>query len=166
MRYFQSCLDVLPAPQRTTLALRYGLGPLRAHPVLETARRLHVSRSRVRLLERRGIRRLALAGRRTSCEDTGGGASALTGVTGTVVTEAALVAASGRDSATVARGAVAGRSASGGQDRVKAPSGPATLATPFGAVDRPGGLLLTALLAAVLAAGIVLAGRSVLRSVR
>jgi sigma-70-like protein len=164
VRRFQGCLDVLRARQRTALVLRYGLGSPRVHSVREAARLMHLSKMRVRLLERRGVRRLARAGRRTSCDVSGVGATSLTGTTGAVVTAAFRGAAS--DAAgSPARGAVAGRQASGGSDGLAAESRPATLTTPFGTIDKPAGPLLIALLAAVVA-GIALAGRSLLRSVR
>jgi hypothetical protein len=57
--------------QRTTLILRYGVGPVRVRSGRQAARLLDLSRGRVRLLERRGLRALTNAGRRTSCERTG-----------------------------------------------------------------------------------------------
>ena len=165
VRHFQGCLDLLPARQRSALALRYGLGALRPYSVGATARRMGVSRSRVRLLERRGERRLALAGRRTACEDTRIDPKTLTDASGAALMPASVVATGGADAEPPARGEVAGRHASGGSDRIGAQSGRSTLPTPFGADEGPAGVLLIALLAAVLAA-IALAGRSLLRSLR
>lgn len=57
--------------QRTVLILRYGIGRIEAHSAPRAARTLGVSHSRFRRLERRGVRSLASASRRSSCERTG-----------------------------------------------------------------------------------------------
>lgn len=56
--------------QRTTLILRYGIGPVHARSGREAARLLDVSRGRVLRLERTGVRTLADLGSRTACEQT------------------------------------------------------------------------------------------------
>jgi Sigma-70, region 4 len=157
---------MLATPQRRAVALLYGVGDLRLHSVRETARRLHVSGSRVRVLERRGVRHLRRAGRLTGCAGPGAGASSPASTTGAAVKAAFLEAANGSEAKAgpPARLEVAGRRVSSRSDSVKPRSGPATLTTPFGAVDKPADLLLAALLAAVLA-GLVLTVRSMLRSV-
>jgi Sigma-70, region 4 len=71
VRRLSGCLDALPRMERTTLILRYGVGPVRARSGRQAARLLDISRGRVRLLERRAVRSLADAGRETSCERTG-----------------------------------------------------------------------------------------------
>jgi hypothetical protein len=53
------------------MVLRYGVGPVRARSEQQAARLLDLSRGRVRLLERRGMRNLARSGRGTSCEQSG-----------------------------------------------------------------------------------------------
>lgn len=57
--------------QRTTLILRYGIGPVHARSEREAARLLDVSRGRLHRLERRGVRSLAGIGRTAACEQTG-----------------------------------------------------------------------------------------------
>jgi hypothetical protein len=57
--------------QRATLILRYGVGPLRARSGREAGQLLDVSRQRVRVLERRGVRALARRGEGTGCAGTG-----------------------------------------------------------------------------------------------
>jgi hypothetical protein len=71
VRRLSGCIDGLPRLQRATLVLRYGVGPVRARSEQQAARLLDLSRGRVRLLERRGMRNLARSGRSTSCEQTG-----------------------------------------------------------------------------------------------
>jgi hypothetical protein len=71
VRRLSGCIDGLPRMQRATLVLRYGVGPVRARSEQQAARLLDLSRGRVRLLERRGMRNLARSGRGTSCEQTG-----------------------------------------------------------------------------------------------
>jgi hypothetical protein len=71
VRRLRGCLDALPPMQRTTLILRYGVGPLRARSPREAARLLDVSGRRVRLLERRGVRALARTGDGSGCAGTG-----------------------------------------------------------------------------------------------
>jgi hypothetical protein len=57
--------------QRATVVLRYGVGPVRARSEQHAAWLLDLSRGRVRLLERRGMRNLARSARGTSCEQSG-----------------------------------------------------------------------------------------------
>jgi hypothetical protein len=71
VRRLSGCVDALPRMQRTTLILRYGIGPLPARSGGETARLLDLPRGRVRLLERRGLRAVAGLGRATPCEESG-----------------------------------------------------------------------------------------------
>jgi Sigma-70, region 4 len=71
VRRLRGCIDGLPRLQRATVVLRYGVGPVRARSEQQAARLLDLSRGRVRLLERRGMRNLARSGRGTSCEQSG-----------------------------------------------------------------------------------------------
>lgn len=71
VRRLRGCIDGLPRMQRATLILRYGVGPLRARSRREAARLLDVSRGRVRVLERRGLRALANLGDGAGCADSG-----------------------------------------------------------------------------------------------
>jgi len=57
--------------QRTTLILRYGVGPVRARSPRGAARLLDVSRARVERLERRGVRSLQGIGGSAPCSQTG-----------------------------------------------------------------------------------------------
>ena len=76
----RACLDGLPTLERRVLVLRAGLGPRHPRPRARVARVLDVSTTRVRRLERRGLRRLrGLA--RGGCgggRSTDGGAAAPT----------------------------------------------------------------------------------------
>jgi hypothetical protein len=190
VRRFRGCLDGLPPMQRTALILRYGVGPVQARSVKQTARLLDVSRGRVRLVERRGVRNLAGAGQDTSCERTGISAISLASVyellTGSAssATEglspplAAGVRLANAASAALDAdgGAVAGARESGGERRDPSPereadeddvssAGP-SLANPFGsggaALDNPLFLLLLAIVVACLAS----AAREIRRAVR
>jgi sigma-70-like protein len=189
VRRLSGCVDGLPRMQRTTLILRYGIGPLRARSGSETARLLDLSRRRVRLLERRGLRRLAGIGRRTSCEGTGIAPTTLVSVYGLLsdtstaasyVLPAPLTAGvrlAGAASVALAdgEGAVAGTRESG-EKRKNASSEPEeegpmssagpSIGDPFGsadpALDNPFFLLLVAIVVACLAS----AAREIRRAVR
>lgn len=189
VRRLSGCLDGLPRLQRTTLILRYGIGPLRPRSRNEAARLLDLSRGRVRLLERRGLRTLAAIGRGASCEGTGVSRSTLVAVYGLLTGTAgddgeelpALFAAGLRlaDAASLALdeggGAVAGVRESGEERRNASPEpeeeGPVSsaatwLGDPFGnvdpALDNPLFLLLLAIVVACLAS----AAREIRRAVR
>jgi hypothetical protein len=187
---FDGCLDALPRMQRTTLILRYGVGPVRARSGKQAAQLLDLSRRRVRLLERRGIRTLANAGRRTSCERTGISRTSfvavydvLTGTSGAALEEFPVPLAAGVElarAATVALeeggGAVAGARQSGGARR-HAPSEPEevteeppssagpSLRDPFGSGSEVGDPMLILMLAIVVAC-LASAAREVRRAVR
>jgi Sigma-70, region 4 len=68
------CLALLPALQRTTLILRFGVGPVAARSRSAAARVLGLSRSRVRQLELTGIQSLEAQGQNAQC----GGSSTMT----------------------------------------------------------------------------------------
>jgi Sigma-70, region 4 len=156
--------------QRTTLILRYGVGPLRARSSDEAARLLDLSRRRVRVLERRGLRRLASYGDGASCAGTGVEQSTLIAaplLAGVLLGSAAPAAVDDSE------GAVAGERASGDEEQSKPPvpeeDGPASsagpsLGNPFGiadpALDNP--LLLVFL--AIVVACLVSAGRELRRA--
>lgn len=190
MRRLSGCLDRLPRMQLTTLILRYGVGPVRPRTGKEAARLLDLSRRRVRLLERRGLRRLADAGQAAPCEGTGISRTSLAAVyelltgTSTAAVEAlpAPLAAGVRlaIAASVAldegEGAVAGARESGDEPK-NASSDPEdeegpvssagpSLGDPFGAagpaLDNPLFLLLLAIVVACLAS----AARELRRAVR
>ena len=57
--------------QRSTLILRYGIGPVRARSGREAALLLDVSRGRVRLLVQRGVRALSNLGPGAACRGSG-----------------------------------------------------------------------------------------------
>jgi hypothetical protein len=190
VRRLSGCLDELPTLQRTTLILRYGVGPLRNRTRNEAARLLQLSRGRVRLLERRGLRALNHLGDSPSCAGTGlsgttlvaihellMGTSSLDGHTGPVEAGLRLAGAAilALDESGGERGAVAGVRQSGGGPREDSTqpgegdpvsSGPALGGDPFGtadpALDNP---LLIALLAIVVAC-LASAGREIRRAIR
>src|SRR6185437_5551330 len=67
VRSLEACLPLLPARMRTVLRLRTGVGgthPFSAHTV---ARRLHISRGRLAIVEVRSLRRLLTAARTRGC---------------------------------------------------------------------------------------------------
>jgi hypothetical protein len=106
---FDGCLEALPRRQRTTLILRYGIGPVRARSGKQAARLLDLSRRKVGLLERRGLRTLADAGRRTSCERTAVSPTSFVAVYDLL--SATSVAATERFSPAVAAGVMLARAA-------------------------------------------------------
>ena len=175
--------------QRTTLILRYGVGPVRSRSAREAAQLLDVSRDRVRLLERRGVRSLAGIGRGSACAGTGIAQTTLVSVydlladtstagaqglpalfeTGVRLAKAASVAEDEGETAG------AGARESGGDRRGGSPEpeedGPVSsagpsLADPFGdaglALDNPFFLILMAIVVACLAS----AAREIRRAVR
>jgi hypothetical protein len=192
VRRLRGCIDRLPPKQRATLILLYGVGPVRPRSGRQAARLLDLSRSRVRVLESRGLRALARMGGTANCAGTGVSQTTLTGVyelltewsdAGVEALPAPLQAGVRVANAAVAaldedqsEGAVAGvresaeerRSASSDDPEENDPlasAGPA-LDDPFGAgdsgIDDP---LLLALLALVVA-GLMSAGREVGRALR
>ena len=171
--------------QRTTLILRYGVGPLRARSGNEAARLLDISRRRVRVLERRGVRRLASYGEGASCAGTGVEQSTLmsvydlltdTSTAGGTGLPAALQAGVLLASAATAaldegEGAVAGERESGDAEESITPDPEedgvvSSLGNPFGladpALDNPFLLVLLAIVVACLAS----AGREIRRALR
>jgi hypothetical protein len=66
--------------QRTTLILRYGIGRVRSRSAREAAQLLDVSKSRLRLLEGRGVRSLSRRGQGAACAGTGIAQSTLVAV--------------------------------------------------------------------------------------
>ncbi len=187
VRQLRGCLDVLPPMQRTTLILRYGVGPLRARSGNEAARLLDISRRRVRVLERRGVRRLASYGEGATCAGTGVEQSTLmsvydmladTSTAGGTGLPAALQAGVLLASAATAaldegEGAVAGERESGDDEEGITPeedgqgsSAGLSLGNPFGladpALDNPFLLVLLAIVVACL----VSAGREIRRALR
>jgi hypothetical protein len=192
VRRLRGCIDRLPPMQRATLILRYGVGPVRPRSGEQAARLLDVSRSRVRVLERKGLRALARIDEGASCAATGVSQTTLAGVYELLTDWHAadvqalptpleagvqlVIAAAAMLDDGEGEGAVAGvresagerRSASSGdpeEDGPVASAGPA-LDDPFGegdsAMDDP---LLLALLALVVAC-LVSAGREVGRALR
>jgi len=185
VRQLRGCLDVLPPMQRTTLILRYGVGPLRARSGNEAARLLDISRRRVRVLERRGVRRLASYGEGATCAGTGVEQSTLmsvydlladTSTAGGTGLPAALQAGVLLASAATAaldegEGAVAGERESGDEEESITPDPEedgvvSSLGNPFGladpALDNPFLLVLLAIVVACL----VSAGREIRRALR
>ena len=185
VRQLRGCLDALPPMQRTTLILRYGVGPLRARSGNEAARLLDISHRRVRVLERRGVRRLASYGEGASCAGTGVEQSTLmsvydlladTSTAGGTGLPAALQAGVLLASAATAAldegdGAVAGERESGDEEDSITPDPEedgvvASLGNPFGladpALDNPFLLVLLAIVVACL----VSAGREIRRALR
>jgi hypothetical protein len=189
VRRLSGCLDALPRMERTTLILRYGLGPVRSRSGRQAARLLDVSRRRVGLLERRGLRRLADAGRGTSCERTGISQTSLVavydvlaGTSPAAVDEFPAPLEAGvrlARAATVAldegEGAVAGVRESGEARRPASSEpeedGPATsagpsIADPFGGGDSGVDDPLLILLLAIVVASLASAAREIRRAVR
>jgi Sigma-70, region 4 len=176
VRRLRGCLDGLPAAQRNTLVLRYGVGPVRRRSRDEAARLLDVSLGRVRLLERRAVRGLAEAGRSTGCEGTGISAGMLEGLPASFAAGAGVAGALTAALEEGGSGAVAGVRQAGGEARDDAlepegDEGPAasagpSLGNPFGsagpALDNPIFLMLLAIVAACLAS----AAREIRRAVR
>jgi Sigma-70, region 4 len=185
VRQLRGCLDVLPPMQRTTLILRYGVGPLRARSGKEAARLLDVSRRRVRVLERRGVRRLASYGEGASCAGTGVEQSTLTSVydllsdTSTAggtglpapLQAGVLLASAATAALEEGEGAVAGERESGDEEEGISPDPEedgvvSSLGNPFGladpALDNPFLLVLLAIVVACL----VSAGRELRRALR
>jgi hypothetical protein len=190
VRLLSGCLARLPRKQQATLILRYGIGPIRPRSGRETAQLLDVSRRRVRLLERRGVRSLAGIGQDSACAGTGIGRTTLVAVydllldtsapggralpplleTGVQLANTASVALEDEQAA-----AVAGVRESGGdrreaslepeEDGPVASAGP-LLGAPFGdagaSLDNPFFLLLIAIAVACLAS----TAREIRRAVR
>jgi Sigma-70, region 4 len=71
VRRLSGCLDGLPALQRSTLILRFGVGPVSPRSRGEAARVLELSSGRVRRLEVVGMRSLVERGLNASCEGSG-----------------------------------------------------------------------------------------------
>jgi Sigma-70, region 4 len=189
VRRLRGCLDVLPPMQRTTLILRYGVGPLRARSGDEAARLLDVSRRRVRVLERRGLRRLASYGEGASCAGTGveqstllsvydllGDASIAGGAGLPAPLQAGVLLASAATAALdEGEGAVAGEHESGGDEESTTPdpeedgqvssAGP-SLGNPFGIADSALDNPLLLVLLAIVVACLVSAGREIRRALR
>jgi hypothetical protein len=179
--------------QRTTLILRYGVGPLRARSGREAGRLLDVSRSRVRVLERRGLRALARLGEDAGCAGTGISETTfvdvyelLTGMStaggeslrapfeaGVRLAAAATVALDESDGGD--QGAVAGTRESGGEkenessqpeeDRSVTPAGP-LVGDPFGMGDWALDDPRLVLLLLIVVACLVSAGRELRRALR
>jgi sigma-70-like protein len=187
VRRLRGCLDVLPPMQRTTLILRYGVGPLRARSGEEAARLLDVSRRRVRVLERRGLRKLASYGEGAGCADTGVEQSTLLSVYD-LLSDASIAGGAGlpaplqagvllASAATAAlgegEGAVAGERESGGDEESMTPepeedgqvssAGP-SLGNPFGIADSALDNPLLLVLLAIVVACLVSAGREIRRA--
>jgi sigma-70-like protein len=177
--------------QRTTLILRYGVGPVRPRSGREAARLLDVPRSRVRLLERRGVRSLAGLGRRAGCAESGLTRATLVAVYGVLADmppagsfgqlpaslEAGLRLASAASAALEdeGRGAVAGARESGGgeprdsdgpprEDDV-ASAGP-SLGAPFDEVDPSVDNPLFLVLLGIVVASFVSAVAEIRRAIR
>ena len=190
VRRLSGCLDVLPALQRTTLILRYGVGPVRSRTRGETARLLQLPRGRVRLVERRGLRALDHLGDSPSCAGTGLSGTALVAIhelllgTSSLHGQTAAVEAGLRlagaatlalDESGAGRGTVAGVRQSGGAPRedsiesgedAPVSSGPALVGDLFGTVDSAlNNPFLIALLAIVVAC-LASAGREIRRAIR
>jgi hypothetical protein len=189
VRRLRGCLDVLPPMQRTTLILRYGVGPLRARSDEEAARLLDVSRRRVRVLERRGLRKLASYGEGASCAGTGveqstllsvydllGDASIAGGAGLPAPLQAGVLLASAATAALdEGEGAVAGEHESGGDEESMTPdpeedgqvssAGP-SLGNPFGIADSALDNPLLLVLLAIVVACLVSAGREIRRALR
>jgi len=187
VRGLRGCLDRLRSMQRSALIVRYGIGGVESRSARRAARTLDVSRSRFRRLERRGVRSLVRAARRSSCERTGVSEATLDSVfrmilnasPGASFTFAALGGDSGLRLASASpqdeagRGGVAGRQrssepgpeGSGQEDGGPSSAGPA-LATPFGDLQAAPDNPLFMLFLAVALAGIVFATRGIVRAVR
>ena len=173
------CVDNLPPMQRAVLVLRYGIGPGQPRSRARTARALGVSRTRVGVLERRGVRSLGRASRRTGCEHTGVARSTMFGIARLVSADSRtfLMALTGigGPSGGLAKDiiGVKGVSRSGSEDGpgldLETDGGDdsiaTTLAKPFGDLDGSPGPLLLALLAGILLSlGVV--AREIVRAVR
>jgi hypothetical protein len=177
--------------QRAALILRYGIGPVHVRTGSEAARLLDVSRGRVRLLERRGVRALAGIGGGAACADTGVATTTLIAVydlltdtpsdgsldglpapleAGVRLANAGAVALEDGD-----RGAVAGVRESGHEQRAEArqpeEDGPAasagpSLGDPFEELDPRADNPLLIVLLAIVVACLVSAAREIKRAVR
>jgi hypothetical protein len=192
VRELRGCLDRLPRMQRSALIVRYGIGRIESRSPRLAARALGLSRSRFRRLERRGVRALVAASRRSSCERTGVARATFAAIfwllldrsAGGVVTMPAVVlepagggvraasaqvpGAGGAGAVRGAResGAAQGRRRDSGQvDRGTSGTAP-SLTTPFGDLRATPGSPLFVLLLAVVLAGAGLAARSILRALR
>lgn len=190
VRRLSGCLDVLPGLQQTTLVLRYGVGPVRSRTRGETARLLQLSRGRVRLLERRGLRALDHLGDSPSCAGTGLsgtalvaihelliGTSSLPGQTAPVEAGLRLAGAAmlALDESGGGLGVVAGIRRSGGvphgdsiesEEDGAVSSGPALGGDPFGTSDPALENPLLILLLAIVVACLASAGREIRRAIR
>ena len=67
VRGLVACLPLLPARMRTVLRLRTGVGDRHPFSARAVARKLHVSRRRLAILEVRSLRRLVTAARTSGC---------------------------------------------------------------------------------------------------
>lgn len=166
VRRLSGCLSTLPAFERRVLVLRSGLGRARPRSARGVARRLGVPTRRVSRAERRGLRRLRAADRRSGCGTaTVGpvpGAPAFGPLTPLELTGARLLvrasSAEARPDGSPDSGGVLGavRSRGGAQTRRGNPAGPAALAPAAASTDDgeaklplflAGALLLLALVA-------------------
>jgi hypothetical protein len=76
----QACLGELPPQLQRVLRLRTGIAERRPSSARAVARRLHISRKRLRILEVRALRRLTTAARTTGCATRASAAAVLPGL--------------------------------------------------------------------------------------